>query len=93
MPPEFTVLYTEEARKNMDERMILTDDVFSVLSAYRESGEAILHDETSMLTARKRIGNATFWVTFTDDGNDSYTVHSAYSHRMQVELRSAGGAT
>ena len=76
--------YTEEARRMMDERMILTDDVIAVLDTFRETGEAILDSDTGLLIARRRIGNATFWVSFTRDGEDRYLVHRAYSHRMNI---------
>ena len=71
----------------MDTRMILTEDVIAVLRDFRETGEAILDGEDGMLVARKRVGNATFWVKFTQEGEDAYTVHRAYSHRMQVVKR------
>ena len=85
MKLEFELNYTDEARRMMDERMILTDDVIAVLNAFRESGEAI-EDEDGLLAARKRVGNATFWVKFsrTDGG---FLVHRAWSHRMRVEKR------
>ena len=70
----------------MDSRMILTDDVIAVLNDYREHGEAVLDSETGMLIARRRLGNATFWVKFTED-EGRVTVHGAYSHRMNVVRR------
>lgn len=39
------------------------------------------------MIARSRLGNATFWVKFTREGDNSYLVHSAYSHRMNVVRR------
>ncbi|MBO5555877.1 MAG: aldehyde dehydrogenase, partial [Oscillospiraceae bacterium] len=84
---DFTLLYTDEARQMMDERMILTDDVIAVLQDFRATGEAILDSETGLLIARRRVGNATFWVKFTREGEDAYTVHRAYSHRMRVVKR------
>ena len=39
------------------------------------------------MIARKRLGNATFWVKFTENGEQGYTVHGAYSHRMNVVRR------
>ncbi len=83
----YEISYTPQARKNMDDRMILTDDVISVLDDYRVTGEAVLDAESGLFIARKRIGNATFWVKFTQNGDDDYLVHSAYSHRMQVMRR------
>ena len=87
MKLEFSLNYTEDARRMMDTRMILTEDVIAVLRDFRETGEAILDGEDGMLVARKRVGNATFWVKFTQEGEDAYTVHRAYSHRMTVVKR------
>ena len=82
---DYKLQYTDEARAMMDERMILTDDVIAVMDAFRENGEAI-EDEDGLLVARRRVGNATFWVKFslTDGG---YLIHRAWSHRMRVEKR------
>ena len=71
----------------MDDRMILTDDVIAVLNDFRETGEAIQDSDTGLLIARKRVGNATFWVAFSITPDGAYTVHRAYSHRMNVVRR------
>ena len=82
---DYALAFTPEARDMMDDRMILVEDVIAVLEDFRESGEAI-RDEDGLLVARKRVGNATFWVKFspTDEG---FLVHRAWSHRMRVEKR------
>ncbi len=87
MKLDYQLDYTEEARERMDSRMILTDDVIAVLNDFRMTGEAILDSETGFMVARKRIGNATFWVQFTETGENAYLVHGAYSHRMNVVRR------
>ena len=84
---DYELTFTDEARSLMDSRMILTDDVIAVLNDYREHGEAVLDSETGLLIARRRLGNATFWVKFTEDQEQGYTVHGAYSHRMNVVRR------
>lgn len=81
---DFTLRMTDEARAQMDQRMILDTDVYEVMRAYRESGEAVVEKDTGVLTARRRIGNVTFWVRFAED-EGGYTVLGAYSHRMTVE--------
>ena len=86
MKLDYELNYTEEARKLMDGRMILTDDVIAVLDAFRENGEAI-EDEDGLLVARHRVGNATFWVKFSMAGDNGYLVHRAWSHRMNVVKR------
>ncbi len=85
-PLDFRLGITDEARALMEERMILDTDVLQVMESYRESGEAVLENDTGLLVARRRIGNVTFWVKFTED-SDGYTVHRAYSHRMTIETR------
>ncbi len=85
--PEFEIRYTPEALQMMDDRMILKSDVIDVLRYMRESGEAIRDTETGFIIARRRIGNATFWVKYTEEGADSYLVRSAYSHRMNIVPR------
>ena len=87
MKLDFELNYTDEARRMMDDRMILTDDVIAVLQDFRRTGEAVLDAEDGLLVARRRVGNATFWVKFAREGEDRFTVHRAYSHRMRVEKR------
>ena len=79
----FEVIYTEEARAMMDERMILDTDVIRVLQSLRETNEAIYDEETGLSIARARLGNVTFWVKYKEfDGG--YEIISAYSHRMNI---------
>ena len=87
MKLDYQLTFTEEARALMDERMILTDDVIAVMNDFRATQEAVYDSESNLLIARKRIGNATFWVKFIRNGEDGYTVCGAYSHRMNVVKR------
>ena len=83
---DYSLEYTGEARAMMDERMILTEDVIAVLDEYRESGSAIRENDSGLLVACRRIGNATFWVKF-QQSEGGYLVHRAWSHRMNVVKR------
>ena len=87
MKLDYELNYTDEARRMMDDRMILTDDVIAVLEDYRETGEAVLDAESGLLVARRRVGNATFWVKFSREDENRITVHRAWSHRMTVIKR------
>ena len=82
----FEVTYTDEARKMMDDRMILDTDVIRVLQSLRETDEAIYDEETGLSIARARLGNVTFWVKYKEIKN-GYCVVSAYSHRMNIVNR------
>lgn len=84
---DYNLRFTEEARAMMDERMILIDDVAAVIDALRQNGEFILDAESGLYIARRRVGNATFWVKFSREGDESYLVHRAWSHRMNVVKR------
>ena len=84
---DFEIKYTEEALKQMDERMILKSDVIGVIKSIRETGESILDEETGLLIGRHRLGNVTFWVKYTVGDDGAYTVQGAYSHRMRIEKR------
>ena len=82
----FTIEYAPEAEAMMDDRMILKTDVIRVLQSLRETGEAILDEETGLIVTRARLGNVTFWVKFTET-KTGYLVHRAYSHRMTIHNR------
>ncbi len=82
----FTITYTKEAEEMMDDRMILKTDVIRVLQALRETGEAVLDEDTGLCVTRARLGNVTFWVNYSET-EEGYLVHRAYSHRMNVANR------
>ena len=82
----FTIAYTPEAEEMMDDRMILKTDVIRVMQSLRETGEAILDEETGLTVTRARVGNVTFWVKFTET-DTGYLIHRAYSHRMTIQPR------
>ena len=82
----FTVDYTPEAEAMMDDRMILKTDVIRVLQSLRETGEAILDEESGLIVTRARLGNVTFWVRY-EEIDGGYRVHRAYSHRMNIVNR------
>ncbi|MCI1822092.1 pyridine nucleotide-disulfide oxidoreductase/dicluster-binding protein [Megasphaera sueciensis] len=82
----FKVIFTPEARRMMDDRMILRTDVMQTLQYMRETKEVILEEKTGLLITRHRDGNVTFWVKY-EQKDDVYVVHCAYSHRMNIVTR------
>ena len=52
----------------------------------RETGEAILDEESGLYLTRARLGNVTFWVRY-GETESGYLVHRAYSHRMNIVNR------
>lgn len=86
MSCRFPIEYSEQAQVMMDERMILESDIVDVLDNMRATGDVIADTDSGLLITRKRIGNITCWVKF-QEKNNGYLIHSAYSHRMKIELR------
>lgn len=86
MDVPFDIQYTPEALRLMNDRMILKSDVAQVLTALRETNEAIFDEETGLSITRARLGNVTFWVKY-EEIEDGYLVIGAYSHRMGIAVR------
>ena len=82
----FSLEFTADAEKMMDDRMILKGDVARVMQSLRETGEAILDEESGLYLTRARLGNVTFWVRY-GETESGYLVHRAYSHRMNIVNR------
>lgn len=85
--PEYKIVIPEDVGKILDDRMILEEDVYSVIGAYHEGGAAVYDETTGILTSSLRKGNVTFWLKFTEDEAGVYTIRGAYSHRMKVRMR------
>ena len=79
----FELEYEAQAELMMDDRMILKSDVTRVIQSLRETGEAILDEESGLYVTRARLGNVTFWVKYRET-ETGYRVYSAYSHRMNI---------
>ena len=85
--PEYKIVISEDVAKILDERMILEEDVYSVIEAYHEDGSAVYDEIDGTLTSSLRKGNVTFWLKFKKDEPDVYIILGAYSHRMKVRVR------
>ncbi|MDI9471758.1 MAG: heterodisulfide reductase-related iron-sulfur binding cluster [Bacillota bacterium] len=85
--PEYKIVIPEDVAKILDERMILEEDVYAVIEEYHAGGSAVYDEISGMLTSSLRRGNVTFWLQFTEDEADAYTICGAYSHRMKVRTR------
>jgi len=70
-------------RAKMESRLILVEDLQKVIEHAETSGECFLNQETGHLLAFFKPNLITYWVEYTRQG-ETYLVHDAYSHRMQV---------
>jgi glutamate synthase (NADPH/NADH) small chain len=77
------LIMTPEISTLLDERRILTEDVQKVIHHAEKSGQRLLHPETGHYKASFKPFKATFWVEYSPTG-DGFTIHNAYTHRMEV---------
>ena len=84
---DFDLLLTEEARRQMEERMILDTDLYAVIDAFRKTDAGVVDSATGLTTSCVRLGNVTFWACFRELDESRYEVVSCYSHRMTIETR------
>lgn len=72
-----------EVRCRIDERRILEDDIRRVIEHAERTGKRLKNRETGQYRACYQPENVTFWVDYTP-GDDGFTVHNAYCHRMNI---------
>ncbi len=74
------ITFTEEASSAMESRGIRKEDVEEVLEWAEKSGIFLREKEGRALLAKKRIGNFTVYVEYTNQGN--CVVTDTYCHRV-----------
>ncbi len=72
-----------DVEKKMDDRFILLDEVKQAVLHAERSGDRFVDRENGHRIAHLKIGHVTYWVEYEPCGN-SYKVHKAYSHRIQI---------
>ena len=87
MTYDFKIDFTDEAKKQMEHRMILDTDIYALIDNFRKTGSGMIESATGKINSCVRIGNVTFWAWFTESGENEYTVTTCYSHRMTIETR------
>lgn len=72
-----------EIRDLMCERMILEDDLRTVIDHVQKTGRKLLNKSNGHFLAHHTPSKVTYWVEFSPF-EDGFAIHNAYSHRMQV---------
>jgi NADPH-dependent glutamate synthase beta subunit-like oxidoreductase len=81
---EKTVLnISPEVQLILEDRRILVSDIQKVIHNAESTGETLFHPATGHYIAAFKPYKATFWVEYSVSGK-GFTVHNAYSHRMEV---------
>jgi NADPH-dependent glutamate synthase beta subunit-like oxidoreductase len=77
-----SLVLDDQVRARMEARLILVEDVQRVIAHAERSGRRMVLDNGHFL-ASFRPTAVTYWVEYSVDG-DSFAVHNAYSHRMEI---------
>ena len=80
---DFYIVISDDAKKLMEERYILVEDVETTIENAIEKEECLFNPENKEFLAKLRIGHITYWVRYEKVGKE-IMVKSAYSHRMKV---------
>lgn len=78
-----SLIIGDEARKILEDRLILEDNVREVIFNAEKNGQIVANPKTGDFVAHKRIGIVTYWVRYEKSG-DLYCIKTAYSHRIQI---------
>ena len=73
-----------EVNELLETRHIQDDEVKMVIHEAETTGEKLRQEGSDHLLGKKRVGNVTFYAEYSPAGDKTYTVHSAYSHRMEA---------
>lgn len=76
---------SEQVKQVMTDRHIYEEDIKAVIEAAEVSGEKLYQPGTNKFLAKRKLGNATFYAVYSPTGDDGFEVHSAYSHRSELE--------
>ena len=83
MASEIQLIKSDEVAALLERRHIPDDDIKQVISNAEATGDKLFQPDGNRYLAKMRLGKITLNVEYSaTDG--SYTIHTAYSHRMQV---------
>ena len=77
------ITITPEARRTVDDRRILENDIKRVIEHAESTGKRLHHGPSGHYRGYLQTGNVTFWVEYSPL-NEGFQVHNAYSHRMII---------
>jgi hypothetical protein len=81
--PEVRLTIPAEVARLMEDRMILVDDVASVIAHAERTGTKLQDADSGHFIACLRPVSVTYWVEYSPWG-DGFMVHNTYSHRIEI---------
>ena len=76
---------SEEITEILKSRHILDDEIRMVIHNAESKGEKLYQPGEARFLAKLRIADVTFYVEYSIVAENSYLVHTAYSHRAVLE--------
>ena len=74
-----------EVSEVMESRGIHEDEVKMVIYEGETTEKKLYQPESNRYLAKKRIGEATFYVEYSTSGEKKYSIYTAYSHRAELK--------
>jgi glutamate synthase (NADPH/NADH) small chain len=75
----------DKVRETLQSRHILDEEIKMVISNAETTGEKLYQPDTGKFLAKLKIGDVTFYVEYSAFEENTYVIHTAYSHRAVLE--------
>ena len=76
---------SDQVKELLESRHILDEEIKMVIHNAESTGEKLYQPGAGRYLAKMRIVNTTFYVEYSVTGEKTYEVHTAYSHRTELE--------
>lgn len=77
------VMIPDSVQQILEDRMILVSDIVQVINHAEKTGRKLKSQDTGHYLAYFQPASVTYWVEYSPAG-EGYTVHNAYSHRIEI---------
>ena len=68
----------------LEQRFILVEDIRQVIAQAEQTGRKLINPETGSTLAYHKLGCVTYWVEYSSTHGGAFSIHNAYSHRMEI---------
>ena len=81
---EIQLKLSDNMRDVLERRMILIEDLRKVIQWAEKTGNRLVHTKNGNYLAHHCLSTVTYWVEYRSEGDGEFSIHNAYSHRMQI---------
>lgn len=84
---DFKLIIEPELKKKIDDLKIIEDEIYEVIEFLLSTKRIVRDEKTNILSGYKKIGNMTYWVSFSRCENDScFKLENVWCHRMSINI-------